>query len=285
MLKQISVLACVALSFTLISCEEEPLPIITEAGVAPLVDTTYLNPSPASKQDKVVLFEDFSGVRCPTCPNGHQALESLITNFPGRVAAVTIHAGQKEFVQAAPFKDAGQQDLNTSWGTAIFTIINKPNGIPYGIVDRVAGANITTQWESLATQRMGLSTDANAEVSVISYNDATRELRYEVKFEMTSDLNEALFFSTVITESEIVGKQEYTQGEYEDYDHNHILRDMPQFSENLNPGNDPAAATGRVFIKQYSYILPDLWVVEHCHLVAYIHKAVDVIQAAEVKIK
>lgn len=285
MFKQFSVLALFAVSIALVSCEEEPLPIITEEGIAPLVDTTYVNASATAKQDKMVLFEDFSGVRCPTCPNGHQALESLIKNFPGRVAAVTIHAGQKEFVQAAPFKDPGQQDLNTSWGTAIFTIINKPNGIPYGIVDRLLGANITTQWESIATQRMSLTTDANADIKVISYDDVTRELRYEVKFEITSDLNEALFFSTVITESEIVGKQEHTTGEYEDYDHNHILRDMPQFSENLNPNNDPATTTGRVFIKQYSYTLPELWKVDHCHLVAYIHKAVDVLQAAEVKIK
>jgi len=284
MFKQLSAFLLLA-SFALVSCEEEPLPIIMEEGVAPLVDTTYMNPSPATKQDKIILFEDFSGVRCPTCPNGHKALEDLQTNFSGRVAAVTIHAGQKEFVQAAPFKDPGQQDLNTKWGTSIFTIINKPNGIPYGIVDRLLGSNIASQWESNATQRMNLTTDANAEIKIISYDEVTRELRYEVKFEITSDLNEALFFSTVITESEIEGKQEYTQGEYEEYEHNHILRDMPQFAENLNPSNVPATTTGRVFIKQYTYTLPELWVVDHCHLVAYIHKAVDVLQAADVKIK
>jgi len=284
MFKQLSALLLLA-SFALVSCEEEPLPIITEEGVAPLIDTSYVNPSPAAKQDKIVLFEDFSGVRCPTCPNGHKALEDLQKNFPGRVAAVTIHAGQKEFVQAAPFKDPGQQDLNTSWGTAIFTIINKPNGIPYGIVDRLLGTNITSQWESIATQQMNLTTDANAEIKIISYDDATREVRYEVTFEITSDLNEALFFSTAITENGIVGKQEYTQGEFEDSDHTHILRDMPQFAENLNPNNIPATTTGRVFIKQYVYTLPELWVVEECHMVAFIHKALDVLQAAEVKIK
>lgn len=284
MLKQLSALLLLS-SFVLVSCEEEPLPIITKKGVAPLIDTTYLNPIPAAKQDKIVLFEDFSGVRCPTCPNGHKALEDLQTSFPGRVAAVTVHAGQKEFVQAAPFKEPGQQDLNTSWGTAIFTIINKPNGIPYGIVDRLVGTNITSQWESIATQQMTLTTNANAEIKIISYDDATREVRYEVKFEITSDLNEALFFSTAITENGIIGKQEYTGGEYEEYDHNHILRDMPQFAQNLNPNNEPATITGRVFIKQYAYTLPELWVVEECHMVAYIHKALDVLQAAEVKIK
>jgi len=272
-------------SFVLVSCEEEPLPIITEKGVAPLVDTTYVNANPSAKQDKIVLFEDFSGVRCPNCPYGHKEVEAMHKNFPGRVAAVTIHAGKDEFVQAGAFKEPGQQDLNTKWGTSIFTIIKKPTGIPYGIVDRLNGTNTTSQWQAFAIDRMNLSTDANATITIISYNESTRELRFEVKFEITSDINEALYFSTAITENGIIGKQDYNQDVIEEYVHDNILRDMPQFGENLNPNNTPAAVAGRVFIKQYSYTLPELWVVEECHLVAYVHKALDILQAAEVKIK
>lgn len=265
------------------SCEEEPLPIVLVEGEAPLQDTTFVNSTVSAPQDKNVLFEDFTGVRCPTCPNGHQAIKDMQANYPGRIVAVAIHAGGQTFVQAFPFP--GDQDLNTDWGNQIFTIVAKPNGIPYGYADRIAGGNITTQWEGLCTPRMALNTQANADARVISYDPVTRELRYEVKFEMMEDLDESLFFSTVITEDSIIGRQEYTQGEYHEYEHNHILRDMPQFKENLNPNKTPAASKGRVFLKQYSYTLPSEWVAEQCHLVTYIHRDIEVLQVSEVKIK
>ncbi|MDX5321966.1 MAG: Omp28-related outer membrane protein [Bacteroidota bacterium] len=265
------------------SCEEEPLPIITEEPKAALRDTTYVNSPASAPQDKIVLFEDFTGVRCPTCPNGHTAIEALLVKYPGRIVPVGIHAGAQEFLQAAPFP--GEEDLNTKWGSQILTIITKPNGIPYGIADRLNGSNITTQWEGLCTPRMAANSGANAEVSVIDYDPASRELRYEVKFEIMGDLNEPLYFSTAFTEDSIIGKQEYTQGEYEHYEHNHVLRDMPQFAVNLNPSNNPPAENGRVFIKQYSYTLPENWKPKYCHLIAYIHRAVEVLQVSEVKLQ
>lgn len=264
------------------SCEEEPVPIILEEGEAPLQDTSYINSSVSAPQDKIVLFEDFTGVRCPNCPNGHAAIEDMQKSNPGRIIAVSIHAGGKTFIQAAPF--AGDQDLNTDWGNQIFTIVAKPNGIPYGYADRISSSAITTNWESLCTPRLTSTTSANAEARVISYDPVSRELRYEVKFEMMEDLDESFFFSTVITEDSIVGRQESTQGEIHEYEHNHILRDMPQFKVNLNPNKTPSATKGRVFLKQYSYTLPDLWVAEHCHLVTYIHRDIEILQAAKVEI-
>ena len=272
-----------ALVIVMASCEEEPLPIIEKEGPAPLLDTTYQNASVSAPQDKVVLFEDFTGVRCPTCPNGHKALKDMMDANPGRIVGIAIHPGGTEFNQAAPFKD--QEDYNTQWGTQIFTIISKPNGIPYGIADRVNGSNLATQWISQADAQLAVPNPANTELRVISFDESTRELRFEVKFEITSDINEPLFFSTVITEDSLIGKQEYTQGEYEHYVHMHVLRDMPQFALNLNPGNNPPATAGRVFLKQFSYTLPENWNVEHCNLIAYIHKPVEVIQAAEIHLK
>lgn len=266
-----------------VSCEEEPLPIVTEDPIAPLLDTTYVTGSPSAKQDKIVLFEEFTGVRCPTCPNGHIAVKNMQNNYPDRIAAVAVHPGTTGFPLATPF--AGEEDYNTTWGASIFTVITQPTGIPYGIADRITASNTSSQWEPNTLQQMNLITVANADARILSYDPLTRELRFEVKFEVTSDVNEALFFSTVITEDSLIGKQEHQTGFYDKYVHNHILRDMPQFKLNLNPGNVPAATTGRVFLKQYAYILPVKCKPEHCRLIAYIHKDVEILQAVELHIQ
>ena len=282
--KLLTVALLVLLFFAACKKKDKDLPEATTA--APLIDSSYITPNPSPKAAKRVLFEVFSGVRCPTSPNATEALDSIITKYPNGISGIVIHAGQKEFVQAGPFKDKGQPDLNTSWGTSIFSIIKKPNGIPYGIVDRISGSNMTSHFDSLALHYLTKISDANTYVRILSYDATSRELRYEVVFELTSDLSgNELYFSTAITEDNIIGKQEDTQGEHEELEHNHILRDMPQFGESLNPDNTPSASNGRVFIKQFAYTLNEDWVPENCRLMAYIHKSVEVLQTAEVKIK
>lgn len=283
-MKQLSALFLLA-SLFLLSCEEEPLPILTEEPIPPLFDTTYVKSVPSAAQDKIVLFEEFTGVRCPTCPNGHIAIKDMQTNYPGRIVAIGIH-DSSEFNLATPF--LGEENFTTLWGKSLLTIINKPPGIPYGIADRLSGSITTSEWEANAAQRLGLTTLANAEVKLLNYDPVLRELRFEIKFELTSDINLPLFFSTAITEDSLIGRQEYSSAPgkvVEDYVHFHVLRDMPHFKVNLNPQNEPAATKGRVFLKQYAYILPENWKPENCRLIAFIHKDVEILQAVEIHIQ
>lgn len=259
---------------------------MTEEPPAPLKDTTYVNAVPSAPQTKRVLFEDFTGVHCPTCPNGHEAIQTMKANHPGRIVAVAIHPTTEEFNQAFPY--TGEDSLNTNWASDIFTIITKPGGIPFGIADRVNGTLNPAQWESLVTSRLSAPCQANVELSVLSFDPATRELKYEVKMELTEDLNIPLYFSMLIMEDSIIQSQERQGvGHIHNYVHNHILRDMHHFRTNLNPSNEPPAVKGRVFLKQYSYTFPAgaNWKPEHCHLVVYIHKSVDVLQVTEIKIR
>lgn len=279
-MKKISLLL-VSVTLLLAACEEEPLPILFVEGNTPLLDTTYVNSTASAKQDKVVLFEEFTGVRCPNCPKGHEVMRDMKATYPGRVVLLSIH--DSSIQQARPFD--GEEVLGNEWGAKIFTIISKPNGLPYGIADRMNGTLQSTQWENLVTTRMAVPSVANAEVTVLSYDPVSRELRYEVKFELTEDLTDPVLFSTVIAEDSIISKQEDGNNVIDDYVHNHILRDMPQFSVSLNPGNKPAAVKGRVFMKQYAYKLDPHWEDTRCNLVVYIHHPVEILQAAEVHIR
>ncbi|MBI1223222.1 MAG: Omp28-related outer membrane protein [Bacteroidetes bacterium] len=280
-MNKLSLVALIGM-FLFNSCEEEPLPIPMTDPVAPLVDTTYVNSPVSAKQHKVAMFEEFTGVRCPNCPQGHAVMKAMAATYGDQLVMVSIH-DSSQFNQAAPFK--GDVHLSTFWAKQIFTMISKPNGIPYGIVDRLAGDNVSSLWDNLVATRLQTPSVANVELKIISFDESTHELRYEVKFELTEDVNEPLFFSTAISQDSIIGKQEDGSIVIDDYVHNHILRDMPQFSTTLNPTNNPPATKGRVFLKQYIYFMDPDWVVEHCKLIAYIHKPVEILQAAEVHIK
>ena len=272
-----------ALSFTIIllsSCQEEPLPIIMEYVEPPLLDTTWIAPTVPTKQAKNVLFEDFTGVRCTNCPAGHSTLKNMINDYPGRIVALGIHPGGDQYPQAIPF--GGYEDFNTKWGAQIFTIISKPNGIPYGIADRMDGANLVSQWSDLAMNRMALPTVANLETKILKFDSLSGELSFELKFVLTENQTDALYFSTAITEDYIISKQEFPHGDSNYYEHNHILRDMPQFKELLLSANSPEAISGRVIVKQFKYTLKNNWKSTNCNLIAFIHKDVEVLQAVEI---
>lgn len=41
--------------------------------------------------DRVVLIEDFTGVKCPNCPNAAREITSLMGRYPKNVVAVAYH--------------------------------------------------------------------------------------------------------------------------------------------------------------------------------------------------
>ncbi len=267
------------------SCEEEPLPIIFEEPIPALLDTTYQNSSPSPVQNKVVLFEDYTGVRCVPCPTGHAALKSILDKYPDQVVGIAIHPGNNAFPQSFSYAKDSQPDLNTAWGEKLMAIIGKPNGIPFGTADRVLKNTLVSQWMEQADQRVVVPAPVNVSLQILSYDPSTRALRFEVLIEATQTLDEELFFSTVFTEDGIVTWQETPQGTDKQYVHNHILRDMPHFATKLNPNKTPALTPGRVFQKQYEYILDEKWEVGNLNLVAYVHRDVEVVQSAEIPVQ
>lgn len=275
------------LAFFFASCEEEPLPIVTEAPIPPLLDTTFVTTPASTPQSKIVLFEDYTGVRCVPCPTGHAALTAIIDKYPDNVIGIAVHPGRTAFPQSFPYDDAqsGQPDLNTEWGAKLMAIITKPNGIPYGTADRVLKSNLVADWMGHADTRAALTTPVNVGVKVLNFDDATRTLRFEIEIEMTADLDEELLFSTAFTEDSIVTWQETSSGTDKNYVHNHVLRDMPNFSEKLNPNKVPALTSGRTFVKRYDYVLPKEWRADKLKLIAYVHRQIEVMQAAEIHIK
>ena len=80
-------------------------------------------------ENKNVILEEFTGIYCGYCPDGHRLAQELHDNNPGDVVLINIHTGS----YATP--QGGDPDYQTSFGAAIAGQSNL-SGYPAGTVNR-----------------------------------------------------------------------------------------------------------------------------------------------------
>ncbi|MBK8367031.1 MAG: hypothetical protein IPL10_06335 [Bacteroidetes bacterium] len=65
-------------------------------------------PVSTTPSNKNIVLEEFTGIHCGYCPDGHVVANNIYNNNPGRVVLINIHSGS--FANAAK----GEQDLKTT---------------------------------------------------------------------------------------------------------------------------------------------------------------------------
>lgn len=271
------------------ACKEDNPGIILEAPAVTFSDSTYITTQPETPQDKSALVEDFTGVRCKNCPKGHEAIEALRKKFPGRVSAFGIHALDEFNNFTTPF--SGEMDLRVKdVGTQLFNIVGKPSGLPFGTTDRILKSSTAGIWETFVVQQIARTTPVNLYIEH-QYDDGTRELKVKVKAVFTDSLGTTPFFSIGITENGIITPQQDEEstkpGKIEpEYVHDHVLRSMPSFKQNLLPtGSVALPEKNRVVEKSFTLTLNSEWKAENCDIVFLVHRDAEVLQVVETKVK
>lgn len=84
---------------------------------------------PTTPQNKKVILEEFTGVNCVYCPQGHAIANAIKTADPNNVFLINIHEG------GYSVPGAGQPDFRTSFGTSIVAQTGLA-GYPAGTVNR-----------------------------------------------------------------------------------------------------------------------------------------------------
>ena len=69
--------------------------------------TSFVSTSPENKN---VVLEDFTGIYCPNCPDGHLKAQDIYDANPGDVVLINIHTGS----YANP--NSGDPDFRTQFG-------------------------------------------------------------------------------------------------------------------------------------------------------------------------
>ncbi len=209
---------------------------------------TFVSTEPSNKN---VVLEEYTGVNCGFCPDGHRIVNQIVEQHPGRVFPINIHAGS----YAARYK--------TSFGTALMNQTGL-TGFPAGTVNRhvFSGSNTTLdrgQFSSKSNTILNQASPVNiAARGTLDYS--SRELNITVQLYYTANsaaatnmLNVAILQNNIIgpqsgssyNPSQIVGNQ---------YNHMHMLRHLitGQWGESIT-----TTTAGSLVEKTYTYTIPE----------------------------
>lgn len=194
--------------------------LITIVSMGQLMAQTIVGTDPENKN---VVLEEYTGINCVFCPDGHAIGQAIYDNNPDDVVLINIHQGGF----ASP--SGNQPDFRTPWGDALAGQTGL-TGYPSGTVNRHVFSGGQTAlsrgaWTSSANQILGQPSYLNVgcEATIIT---STRQLVVEVEVYYTGDspLSTNLL-NVAILQSNILGPQ--TGGNMgNNYNHKHMLRHL-----------------------------------------------------------
>jgi hypothetical protein len=200
--------------------------IVNFAAIAQtIVDTIPMN--------RKAVLEEFTGIHCVYCPDGHKIADQLMQATPGDFFAINIHTGS----YATP--GAGEPDFRIAFGAPI-AAQSGLTGYPAGTINRHLFAGMSqgsgtaqgrANWTATSATLRGLPSYVNLAAQA-SINLATRELTLLVEGYFTDTLAPAsMKLNVALLQNDIEGPQ--TGGSNfnpsqvlpnGNYNHKHMLR-------------------------------------------------------------
>jgi len=209
-----------------------------------------------AQQLKNVVLEEFTGIHCGYCPQGHAVAQALQTGNPGKVVLINIHGG----TYATP--STGEPDYRTSFDSAL-AAQTALTGYPSGTVNRhvFSGLGMTTggtamgrsNWVTAANQILVQNAIVNIGVSS-QFNSVTRNLTVIVELFYTgSSSTSANYLNVALIQDSIIGVQQNGSTLVTNYVHNHMLRYLitGQWGDIIN-----TTTQGTFVTRTYNYIVP-----------------------------
>ncbi len=234
---------------------------------------------------RTVLVEEVTGVRCPNCPVGTQTLVGLQQQYgKDKLVVVSIHAAGNfsvPYPASIDFRSTEIQELADYVGAL--------EGFPTASINRRLLANelsafVTphTRWGGEVAQ--DLVRDPSIALTVVNtFEPDSRVLSINVSILPDQAISGEHRLTVLITQDSIVGPQINGNTFIPDYIHRHVVRDVVS-APSGDPIFEPLVA-GSLVNKTFSVTLPAEYDVQHCSVVAYVHRAVgaskEVIQATE----
>ncbi len=220
-------------------------------------------PVSQTPENKNVVLEEFTGIHCGYCPDGHRRAQLLKDAHPDDVFLINIHTGS----YANPGQ--GEPDFRTSFGSAIAGQ-SSLSGYPAGTVNRhifgysQSGSSTATalgrnQWNNAANTILSQSSYCNMAMDV-SVDIQTRQMTIDVEVYYTANAAvNSNFINIALLQDNVEGPQSGASLNPDQvlpngkYNHMHMLRHLitGQWGDEVT-----TVSQGTLIQRQYTYTLP-----------------------------
>jgi len=219
-----------------ISCDKVSNPIPDMVALNVNCDTVInITETPSALRN--VLIEDFSGHKCPNCPDAAAEANAIHANVGNRVITVTIHPDPNimtSFTSLVKESPAGSGSYETVWyipaGGEIMNFFGDPGYIPVGMINRVNnGANTYKYfdfnvWNTAVTAELTKPLEISLVNKVTELTDGTicGQARAEFLSTLTGDYRMVHY----LVEDSISDYQLDGSTTLPNYTHRHVLRSV-----------------------------------------------------------
>ncbi len=207
-----------------------------------------------SPENKKIILEEYTGIHCTYCPDGHEIAQSLKDANPDNIFIINIHTGG----YATP--SSGEPDFRTSFGDAIAAQSNL-TGYPSGSVNRQYFSGLSMNggtamgrgsWNSASSQVLNQSAYVNVGVEA-SINVQNNELTVHVEGYYTGNSPQSTnLLNVVLTQNNTLGPQ-IGGGMGSNYNHMHRLVHMITGQWGLEISN---TSSGSFIDETFTYTIP-----------------------------
>ena len=232
-----------------------------------LYSQNYVSTDP---QDKNVILEEFTGVNCPNCPQGHQTANQILTDNPGRAWVVGFHPYNSNYTTPG----AGEPDFRRHHPDSLYMIpyCGSSRFMPSAYINRRVynGERIQsrTVWANYSNQILAEPSPVNTGLAT-TYNDETKQLEILVEIYYTGDMTDLNSLNVLLMESGMVA---YQSGGSSNYVHNHVFRETftAQWGDLVTEPTTQGSFIQKTFTFDNSAEEYDM---EQCEVLAYIVNA------------
>lgn len=213
-------------------------------------------------QNRNVVLEEFTGINCQYCPDGHRIANLIKAGNPSRVVLVNVHVG------GFSTPNAGQIDLRTNFGSPLSNQ-SDVTGYPAATVNRHVFPGLgqgsgtgmgRANWNNAANQALNMSSPVNVAARA-TIDLATRTLTVVVEAYYTGTSSASTNKLTVaLLQNNIEGSQTGASQNPDailpngNYNHMHALRHFLTGQWGATISN---TSTGSFYTETFTYEIPD----------------------------
>lgn len=227
--------------------------VLTSMFASAQITDTIVSMTPSNRN---VVIEEYTGINCGYCPDGHRRANEIMAANPDRVCVINIHQGSY-----------ANNTFTTSFGNALANQTGL-TGYPAGTVNRhifsqYSSSNVTDlnrgYWASAANDVLNMASPVNiAADGTLDWSTRTLNVRVQLYYTATQTVTSNLL-NVAIIQDNVLGSQSGMSSNPDQvvgnqYNHMHMLRHLVtgQWGDTISD-----IAPGTLVEKTYEYVIPE----------------------------